>query len=165
MTNAVDMLNNEVMVTTMDGRSFTGTMVDINESGNVAWIDCNDDWRPIDLTVDRMSLVHPIKEEEETPAPHSIRTIKELKALIKEELSQYWYEEIESVKVAVYNTEEDGAEVYDCEVQMVLDSGDTLYPTFGTYYDEKQALKAAREMRTKLKRTYDISEQVFVYTC
>lgn len=157
-------LGQEVKVLFQSGNAIEGKVIDFTDSQKLIWVENSED-------VFQINMYHAsvfLNEQEpvqEVQAPHSIRTLKELKALIKEELTQYWYESIESVKVAVYNAEEDGAEVYDCEVQMVLDSGDTLYPTFGTFYNEKDALKHARDMRTKLKRTYDISEQVFVYTC
>jgi len=162
MTNTYN-LNQEVQVEMVSGFELEGKIVDFTSAGDI-WVErhSDKDWLLVSPELDKVTI---IEKEEEVPAPHSIRTLKELKALIKEELTQYWYEEIESVKVAVYNSDEDGAEVYDCEVQIVLDSGDTLYPTFGTYYNEKEALKAARDMRTKLKRTYDITEQVFMYTC
>lgn len=161
-------LGMEVRITTKlgDEKVFEGKVIDFSRMQTQVWIENEVDIYRFNMHHVEVVLVEKEKEqEEEAPAPHSIRTLKELKALIKEELTQYWYEAIESVKVAVYNADEDGAEVYDCEVQIVLDSGDTLYPTFGTYYDEKEALKAARDMRTKLKRTYDITEQVFMYTC
>lgn len=156
-------LNQEVKVEMVSGFELEGKVVDFTSAGDI-WVErhSDKDWLLVSPEVDHITIIEPVQEVQ---APHSIRTLKELKSLIKEELTQYWYESIESVKVAVYNAEEDGAEVYDCEVQMVLDSGDTLYPTFGTFYNEKDALKHARDMRTKLKRTYDISEQVFVYTC
>ncbi|AEQ34408.1 hypothetical protein D307_gp056 [Bacillus phage Bastille] len=159
-------LGMEVRITTKlgDEKVFEGKVIDFSRMQTQVWIENEVDIYRFNMHHVEVVLVEK-EQEEEAPAPHSIRTLKELKALIKEELTQYWYEAIESVKVAVYNADEDGAEVYDCEVQIALDSGDTLYPTFGTYYDEKEALKAARDMRTKLKRTYDITEQVFVYTC
>lgn len=154
-------LGQEVAVSLPSRNNFTGKVVDFTERQTLIWVENEEDIFQVNMHHAEVALV----EQEETPAPHSIRTLKELKAAIKDELNGQWYEEIESVKVAVYNSEEDGQEVYDCEVQMILDNGESIYPTFGTYYDEKEALKAARDMRTKLKRSYDISEQVFVYTC
>jgi len=156
-------LNQEVQVEMVSGFELEGKIVDFTSAGDI-WVErhSDKDWLLVSPELDKVTI---IEKEEEVPAPHSIRTLKELKEAIADELKGQWYEEIESVKVAVYNAEEDGAEVYDCEVQIVLDNGESIYPTFGTFYNEKDALAYARTMRTKLKRTYDITEQVFMYTC
>ncbi|ASR78209.1 hypothetical protein PPISBEST_300 [Bacillus phage PPIsBest] len=166
MMNTIDMLNNEVMVTTLDGRSFTGMMVDINSAGNVAWIDINEDWLPVDLTTDRVSLVNPVKEEaKEVKLPYDVKNITAIKAEYKEEMSEQW-EDVDYHTVMVYNNDEDGEEVYDCEFSAYDTTGDYMFCVyFGTYYDEKEALKAAKAMRTKLAKYFDIEGAVSVYTC
>ncbi|ASR78824.1 hypothetical protein AARONPHADGERS_303 [Bacillus phage AaronPhadgers] len=173
MMNTIDMLNNEVMVTTLDGRSFTGMMVDINSAGDVAWIDINEDWLPVDLTTDRVSLVNPVKKShlsEELaaaiPAPLDVKNITEIKGEYKEELAEQW-EDVDYHTVMVYNSEDDnGTDIFDCEFTAYDTTGDYMFTVyFGTYYDEKEALKAARAMRTKLRKYYDIEGQVSVYTC
>lgn len=157
-------LNDEVKVEIKGGYTVIGKVVDFNQSQETIYVECNTtkDWVTIHPEIDRVTIVEPVQE---VKSPEGLKDLKELKEAIADELKGQWYEDIESVKVAVYNTEEDGQEVYDCEVQIVLDNGESVYPTFGTFYNEKDALKHARTMRTKLKRTYDISEQVFVYTC
>ncbi|AXF41920.1 hypothetical protein [Bacillus phage Saddex] len=177
MMNTIDMLNNEVMVTTLDGRSFTGMMVDINSAGDVAWIDINEDWLPVDLTTDRVSLVNPVKEShlsEELaaevaaaiPAPLDVKNITQIKGEYKEELEQLWEGEPDYHAVRVFNNDEDGEEVYDCEFSAYDEDGKYLFCIyFGTYYDEKEATKAARAMRTKLRKYYDIKGQVYTYVC
>lgn len=156
-------LNQEVKVEMVSGFELEGKVVDFTSAGDI-WVErhSDKDWLLVSPEIDRVTIVEPVQEER---APEGLLTLKELKSAIADELKGQWYEEIESVKVAVYNSDEDGAEVYDCEVQILLDNGESIYPTFGTFYNEKDALKHARDMRTKLKRTYDISEQVFVYTC
>lgn len=155
-------LGQEVKVTFGTGDSYIGKVVDHAPRMNAIYVEVsslNNDWLLVSLERETVELVQSEKASE------CLKTLKELKEAIADELKGQWYDEIESVKVAVYNSEEDGEEVYDCEVQIVLDNGDSIYPTFGTFYNEKDALAYARTMRTKLKRTYDISEQVFVYTC
>ncbi len=167
MTNAIDMMNQEVMVTTLDGRSFTGTMVDLNDAGNIAWIDNGLDWFPIDLDNDKMSLVNPVKEEEEITIkePYDVKNITAIKAEYKEELSTQW-EDVEYHEVRVFNTEEDDVDVYDAEFAAYSENGEYLFCVyFGTYYDEKQAVKAAKEMRTKLRKYFEVKGQVYTYTC
>lgn len=156
-------LNQEVKVEMVSGFELEGKVVDFTSAGDI-WVErhSDKDWLLVSPEIDRVTIVEPVQEGR---APEGLLTLKELKSAIADELKGQWYEEIESVKVAVYNSDEDGAEVYDCEVQIVLDNGESIYPTFGTFYNEKDALAYARTMRTKLKRTYDISEQVFVYTC
>lgn len=157
-------LNAEVKVEIKGGYTVIGKVVDFNQSQETIYVECNTtkDWVTIHPEVDKVTIVELVQSEK---APECLKTLKELKSAIADELKGQWYEEIESVKVAIYNAEEDGIECWDCEVQIQLDNGDSIYPTFGTFYNEKDALKHARAMRTKLKRTYDISEQVFVYTC
>lgn len=157
-------LNKEVEVEIFKGAKFSGRIVDVNAYQTVIWVERAEDseWFMVDVMEDKVVFVD---EKEEERAPECLKTLKELKSAIADELKGQWYEEIESVKVAIYNADEDGIECWDCEVQILLDNGDSIYPTFGTFYNEEDALKHARTMRTKLKRTYDISEQVFVYSC
>jgi len=164
--NAVDMMNQEVMVTTLDGRSFTGRMVDLNDAGNIAWVDNGLDWFPIDLDNDKMSLVHPVKEEtKEVKLPYDVKNITAIKAEYKEELAEQW-EDADYHTVMVYNNDEDGEEVYDCEFSAYDENGNYMFCVyFGTYYNEKEAVKAAKAMRTKLKKYFDIEGAVSVYTC
>ncbi|AEW47293.1 hypothetical protein BCB4_0061 [Bacillus phage B4] len=157
-------LGQEVKVTFNSGRVLEGKVMDFSKGQTHFWIENEVDIYHVIMHHATVELIEAEVVQTEK-APNSLKTLKELKEAIADELKGQWYEEIENVKVAVYNTEEDGAEVYDCEVQIVLDNGESIYPTFGTFYNEKDALKHARAMRTKLKRTYDISEQVFVYTC
>lgn len=163
MTNVYE-LNQEVKVDIRGGYTVIGKVVDFNQSQETIYVECNqtNDWVTIHPEVDHITIVEPVQE---VKAPECLKTLKELKSAIADELKGQWYEEIESVKVAVYNADEDGVDCWDCEVQILLDNGESIYPTFGTFYNEKDALKHARDMRTKLKRTYDISEQVFVYSC
>jgi len=156
-------LGMEVRITTKlgDEKVFEGKVIDFSRMQTQVWIENEVDIYRFNMHHVEVVLV----EQEEERAPDGLKTLKEIKEAIADELKGQWYEEIESVKVAVYNSDEDGAEVYDCEVQIVLDNGESIYPTFGTFYNEKDALAYARTMRTKLKRTYDISEQVFVYSC
>ncbi|MEB9608344.1 hypothetical protein P4J26_33085, partial [Bacillus cereus] len=160
-------LGMEVRITTKlgDEKVFEGKVIDFSRMQTQVWIENEVDIYRFNMHHVEVVLVEQVEEVAPEREPNSLKTLKELKEAIADELKGQWYEEIESVKVAVYNAEEDGAEVYDCEVQIVLDNGESIYPTFGTFYNEKDALKHARDMRTKLKRTYDISEQVFVYTC
>jgi len=156
-------LGQEVKVTFNSGRVLEGKVMDFSRMQTQCWIENEVDIYYVNMHHATVELVE--QEQEEERAPEGLLTLKELKGAIADELKGQWYEEIESVKVAVYNSDEDGAEVYDCEVQIVLDNGDSIYPTFGTFYNEKDALKHARDMRTKLKRTYDITDKVWVYTC
>ncbi|AGI12066.1 hypothetical protein BPS10C_069 [Bacillus phage BPS10C] len=173
--NAIDMLNNEVMVTTLDGRSFTGTMVDVNTAGDVAWIDNGIDWVSVSMNHDRVSLVNPVKESnlsEELaaevaaaiPAPLDVKNITAIKGEYKEELAEQW-DDVDYHAVKVYNSSEDELEVYDCEFNAYNDEGLMFTVAFGTYYDEKEAVKAARAMRTKLAKYFDIVKGVEVYAC
>ncbi|AMW62049.1 hypothetical protein PHRODO_286 [Bacillus phage Phrodo] len=156
-------LGQEVKVTFNSGRVLEGKVMDFSRMQTQCWIENEVDIYHVNMHHATVELVE--QEQEEERAPEGLLTLKELKGAIADELKGQWYEEIESVKVAVYNSDEDGAEVYDCEVQIVLDNGDSIYPTFGTFYNEKDALKHARDMRTKLKRTYDITDKVWVYSC
>lgn len=155
-------LNQEVKVEMVSGFELEGKVVDFTSAGDI-WVErhSDKDWLLVSPDVDHITII----EQEQERTPECLKTFKELKSAIADELKGQWYEEIESVKVAIYNADEDGVACWDCEVQIELDNGDSVYPTFGTFYNEKDALKYAREMRTKLKRTYDISEKVFVYTC
>lgn len=165
MTNAIDMMNQEVMVTTLDGRSFTGTMVDVNTAGDVAWIDNGIDWVSVSMNHDKVSLVNPVKEEITIKEPSDVKNITAIKAEYKEELSSQW-EDVSYHEVRVFNTEEDNVEVYDAEFAAYSEDGEYLFCVyFGTYYDEKQAVKAAKEMRTKLRKYFEVKGQVYVYTC
>ncbi|AGY48402.1 methionine S-methyltransferase [Bacillus phage Spock] len=158
-------LNQEVNVEIFKGAKFSGRIVDVNAYQTVIWVERAEDceWFMVDVMEDKVVFVD---EKEEERAPEGLKTLKELKEAIADELKGQWYEEIESVKVAVYNSDEDGAEVYDCEVQILLDNGESIYPTFGTFYNEKDALAYARDMRVKLNRsTYTITDKVWVYSC
>lgn len=167
MTNVYE-LNQEVKVEMVSGFELEGKVVDFTSAGDI-WVErhSDKDWLLVSPDVDHITIIEQEQEQEQEQerTPECLKTLKELKSAIADELKGQWYEEIESVKVALYNAEEDGVECWDCEIQIVLDNGESVYPTFGTFYNEKDALKYARDMRTKLKRTYDISEQVFVYTC
>ena len=158
-------LGQEVKVTFKgSGRVLKGKVIDFSKGQTHFWLENEVDIYHVIMHHAEVVLVErePVQE---VKAPECLKTLKELKSAIADELKGQWYEEIESVKVAIYNADEDGIECWDCEVQILLDNGESVYPTFGTFYNEKDALAYARTMRTKLKRTYDINEKVFVYTC
>lgn len=184
----------EVIVETKGGFTIEGKIIDYTMSRQYIWVENNVDIYQINTEVDNVfeaSAMHvpadmvesyqAVLEEEafdssKLPA-EDVLTMKELKAQIKKELKEPEYNraDIESVKVAIFNSLEgsvriDGEwiqnlECWDCEVHIELDNGESIYPTFGTFYNEKDALAYARAMRTKLKRTYDITDKVWVYTC
>lgn len=174
-------LNDEVKVEIFRGAEFTGKIVDINSYNTIYWVERAEDseWFMVDPKEDKIELVQ--KEEAFDPSKlpaEDVLTMTELKAKIKEELKnpEYNRADIESVKVAVYNSSEGSVRIYgqwiediecwDCEVQIELDNGESIYPTFGTFYNEEDALKHARDMRVKLNRsTYDITDKVWVYSC
>lgn len=158
----------EVVVEMKDGITLEGKIMDYTLSREIIWVETSEDFYQINTEVNSVfyAPTKPAEVVQTEKAPNSLKTLKELKEAIADELKGQWYEEIESVKVAVYNAEEDGAECWDCEVQIALDNGDTIYPTFGTFFNEKDALAYARDMRVKLNRsTYTITDKVWVYSC
>ena len=166
-------LGQEVKVLFPSGNAVEGKVIDFTDSQSLIWVENSED-------VFQVNMYHAsifLKEQEQkipTPEANGFKSLAEVKAEIKTELSELWNQGIESVKVMVFNDETsvyDGyeelgrVECWDCEVQ-IRTEGDELIPIyFGQFFNEKDALKHARTMRTKLKRTYDISEQVFVYSC
>ncbi|UNA01686.1 hypothetical protein MG295_00269 [Bacillus phage vB_BcgM] len=185
----------EVIVETKGGFTIEGKIIDYTMSRQYIWVENNVDIYQINTEVDSVfeaSAMHvpadmvesyqAVLEEEafdsSTLPAEDVLTMTELKAKIKKELKEPEYNraDIESVKVAVFNSSEgsvriDGQwiediECWDCEVQIELDNGESIYPVFGTFYNEEDALKCARDMRVKLNRsTYDITDKVWVYTC
>ncbi|ANI24620.1 hypothetical protein SMUDGE_291 [Bacillus phage Smudge] len=161
-----------------NGLYFSGRIVDIGLDTNIIWVNrtTTDEWVLVNVAKSRITVLAEPKEEiseelanevkEAIPAPYDVKNITQIKGEYKEELAELWDGEPDYHAVRVYNNDEDGAEVYDCEFSAYDEDGKYLFCVyFGTYYDEKEALKAARAMRTKLRKYYDIKGQVYTYAC
>ncbi|ALA13437.1 hypothetical protein AVV02_gp298 [Bacillus phage AvesoBmore] len=190
----------EVIVETKGGFTIEGKIIDYTMSRNYIWVENKVDIYQINTEVDSVfeaSAMHVpadmvesyqavleedseeyIRANSHTLPAEDVLTMKELKSKIKEELKkpEYRRADIESVKVAVFNSSEgsvridgewiENIECWDCEVHIELDNGEPVFETFGTFYNEEDAVKYARDMRVKLNRaTYDITDKVWVYTC
>ncbi|AMW62604.1 hypothetical protein BI001_gp001 [Bacillus phage Zuko] len=161
-----------------NGDYFSGRIVDIGLDTNIIWVNrtTTDEWVLVNVAKSRITVLAEPKEEiseelanevkEAIPAPLDVKNITEIKGEYKEELAEQW-EDVDYHTVMVYNSEDDnGTDIFDCEFTAYDTTGDYMFTVyFGTYYDEKEALKAARAMRTKLAKYYDIEGQVSVYTC
>jgi len=162
MTNVYE-LNQEVKVDIRGGYTVIGKVVDFNPSQETIYVECNqtNDWVTIHPEVDSIAIV----EQEEGRAPEGLKDLSTIKAEYKEELSLLWNKDVEYHNVMVFNSDEDDVEVWDCEFNTKMEDGERITIYFGTFYSEKDALKCARDMRTKLKRSYDIDSKVTVYSC
>ncbi|AHZ10583.1 hypothetical protein [Bacillus phage Megatron] len=161
-----------------NGLYFSGRIVDIGLDTNIIWVNrtTTDEWVLVNVAKSRITVLAEPKEEiteelanevkEAIPAPYDVKNITQIKGEYKEELAELWEGEPDYHEVRVYNNDEDGEEVYDCEFSAYDEDGKYLFCIyFGTYYDEKEATKAARAMRTKLRKYYDIKGQVYTYVC
>ncbi|QVW28875.1 hypothetical protein [Bacillus phage SWEP1] len=167
-------LNAEVKVEMVCGFELEGKIVDRTSAGDI-WVErhSDKDWLLVSPDVDRVTIIEPV-EEIPTPEANGFKSLTEIKAEIKEEISQLWCQDIKSVSVKVFNDETsvyDGyeelgrVECWDCEVQVWTENKELINVYFGQFFNEKDALKHARDMRTKLKRTFDIEDKVTVYSC
>lgn len=157
-------LGQEVRITTKlgDEKVFEGKVIDFSRMQTQIWIENEVDIYRFNMHHVEVVLV----EQEEERAPEGIKDLSTIKAEYKEELAELWSAEVGYHTVKVYNSDEDGAEVYDCEFTAYDEDSAYLFCiAFGTFYNEKDALAYARTMRTKLKRTFDIEDKVTVYSC
>lgn len=162
-----------------NGLYFSGRVVDIGIDTNIIWVNrtTTDEWVMVNVAKSRIDVLDEPKEEitEELakeveaaiPAPLDVKNITQIKGEYKEELEQLWDGEPDYHEVRVFNSEDDNeSDIYDAEFAAYDEDGQYLFCVyFGTYYDEKEALKAARAMRTKLRKYYDIKCQVYTYAC
>ncbi|ANH50648.1 hypothetical protein BCPG3_075 [Bacillus phage BCPG3] len=165
-----------VFVECPNGLYFSGRIVDIGLDTNIIWVNrtTTDEWVLVNVAKSRIDVLAEPKEEiseelanevkEAIPAPLDVKNITAIKGEYKEELAEQW-EDVDYHAVKVYNSSEDELEVYDCEFNAYNDEGLMFTVAFGTYYDEKEAVKAARAMRTKLAKYFDIVKGVEVYAC
>jgi len=160
-------LGQEVKVTFNSGRVLEGKVMDFSRMQTQCWIENEVDIYHVNMHHATVELIEVEQVEEVAPerAPEGLKDLSTIKAEYKEELSLLWNKDVEYHNVMVFNSDEDDVEVWDCEFNTKMEDGERITIYFGTFYNEKDALKHARDMRTKLKRTYDITDKVWVYTC
>ncbi|AGT13444.1 hypothetical protein TROLL_2 [Bacillus phage Troll] len=156
----------EVVVEMKGGITLEGKIMDYTMSREIIWVETSEDFYQVNTEVDNVFYA-PTKPAEVAPerAPEGLKDLSAIKAEYKEELSLLWNKDVEYHNVMVFNSDEDDVEVWDCEFNTKMEDGERITIYFGTFYNEKDALKCARDMRTKLKRSYDIDSKVTVYTC
>ncbi|AMW62893.1 hypothetical protein DIGNKC_1 [Bacillus phage DIGNKC] len=160
-----------------NGLYFSGRIVDIGLDTNIIWVNrtTTDEWVLVNVAKSRITVLAEPKEEiteelanevkEAIPAPYDVKNITEIKGEVKEELSTLWGD-VDYYAVKVFNSDEDDTEVYDCEFNAYDEDGKYLFNVyFGTYYDEKEAVKAAKAMRTKLAKYFNVIKGVELYAC
>ena len=166
-------LNQEVIVEMVCGFKLEGKIVDRTRAGDI-WVErtSDKDCLLVSPEIDRVTIVEKVEEvAQTTKAPYGLKSITEIKSEYKKDLSELWNKDVESHNVKVFNNYDDSfnsvedVEVWDCEFNTKMEDGERITIYFGTFYNEKDALQCAREMRTKLKRTFDIEDKVTVYTC
>ncbi|OTZ48014.1 hypothetical protein BK762_19870 [Bacillus thuringiensis serovar toumanoffi] len=166
-----------VFVECPNGLYFSGRIVDIGLDTNIIWVNrtTTDEWVLVNVAKSRIDVLDEPKEElgeelakevkEAIPAPLDVKNITEIKGEVKEELSTLWGD-VDYYAVKVFNSDEDGAEIYDAEFNAYDEDGKYLFNVyFGTYYDEKEAVKAAKAMRTKLAKYFNVIKGVELYAC
>ncbi|ASZ75734.1 hypothetical protein TAFFO16_1 [Bacillus phage Taffo16] len=110
-----------------------------------------------------------------------VLTMGELNKAIEQEAKGEGFNtryDLEGARIMIYNNGEgyirdnkgdwiDNLECWDCELVLLFEDDERVYKTFGTYFNEKDALKSARTMRSKLKagKYPDIEKDIEIYTC
>ncbi|AHZ09438.1 hypothetical protein FP74_gp001 [Bacillus phage CAM003] len=194
MTNVYE-LNQEVNVEIFRGAEFTGKIVDINSYNSIYWVERAEDkeWFMVDPEDDKIELVQtelPLLERGEDyiranshllPATDIMSTIKEVKAKIKDELSDEFVmcRDIDYVEITIFNHGEgwikhptnygeyiEDLEGWDVEVNLHMEDDSRISFVIGEFFNEADALKHAKAMRSKMNRSsFDIELPVRVYSC
>lgn len=177
-------LGQVVKVTTKlgDEKVFEGKVMDFSKMQTQLWIENEVDIYRFNMHHVEVVLVEQEEKFDSSTLPaQDLLTMGELNKAIEQDAKEEGLSiryDLEGARIMIYNNGEgyirdnkgdwiDNLECWDCELVLLFEDDERVYKTFGTFFNEKDALKHARTMRSKLKagKYPDIEKDIEIYTC